>query len=250
MSAVDSQKLTAELGPLEFQTLADLAFKRMRQAIFEGELPLGRKLSEVDLARTLGISRGPLREALRRLEERKLIERTPRIGISVVKFDLQDVIHAFQVREMLEGLACRLATEHMSDAELAELEALVERQKGNKAFDRGLIYAPDVGDLDFHRRIAQGSRNVRLCNLLSEDFIYLLSHYRSRSASSPRRAKEALKQHHAIFGAMKARNAGSAESLMRKHIRDALATFTSTAFDIESLGEPAKSAPQNGGRNT
>ena len=101
-------------------SLTTTIFNRLVEAITSGEFEPGQKLSESDLARRLGISRGPLREALGRLEGR-LVMRTPRLGVSVIDFGRDDLDHLFLVREALEGMAARLAAERMTTAELGRL---------------------------------------------------------------------------------------------------------------------------------
>src|SRR5579871_5650190 len=112
------------LRTIETPSLTSTIFNRLVEAITSGEFEPGQKLSESDLARRLGISRGPLREALGRLEGR-LVTRTPRLGVSVIDFNRADLEHLFLVREALEGMAARLAAERMTAAELGRLRALL-----------------------------------------------------------------------------------------------------------------------------
>src|SRR5258708_4487961 len=97
-------------GPLAAESLSDKVFERLMEAIEKGELPFGSRIREASLARELGISRGPLREALRRLEGRKLVKHTPNLGVRVCDLSKSDIIEVFEMREALEGTACRLAT--------------------------------------------------------------------------------------------------------------------------------------------
>ena len=91
------------------QPLVDTLFERLSEAIVTGELAPGSKLSEPRLAARYGVSRAPLREAIRRLEERKLVQRTPRQGVRVVVPSLATAVELFKIREVLEGLAAREA---------------------------------------------------------------------------------------------------------------------------------------------
>src|SRR5512139_1512668 len=101
---------------LEVRTLADRALEQIETAIMKGDLGPGTRISEVLLARTFGISRGPLREAIRRLAGRGLLEVIPHVGARVVTLSLDDLREVFDIREVLEGMACRLAAERMTDA--------------------------------------------------------------------------------------------------------------------------------------
>src|SRR5690606_39875037 len=94
---------------VQAQSLVDIVAERLEAAIISGQLEPGAKLSEQGLAASLGVSRGPLREAIRRLEGRKLLERTPNIGVRVAQLSPKDLNEILQVREALEGMACGLA---------------------------------------------------------------------------------------------------------------------------------------------
>lgn len=102
---------------LTISTIADKVYKKLQNAIVEGDIPAGSKLSEPALANEYGISRGPLREALNRLESSNLIERTPNVGARVVSPSRQQLLEIYHIRESLEGLAARLSAENMSDSE-------------------------------------------------------------------------------------------------------------------------------------
>jgi len=226
MSFVDSQESTISLGRLVSATLSEQALTRIQTAIIRGELAPGSRLDEVMLARSFGISRAPLREALRRLEERKLIQRKPRTGVTVVSLTTEDVTQTFMIREALEGMAARLAAENMSDAEIAALEATSEALARSQVLRDGGIYDPDVGDFDFHLEIASGSHNDRLRELLSNDLLYLMCLYRGQARiRAVARGEAALEQHHAVVEAIKARRGDDAEQAMRRHVADARRTF-------------------------
>ena len=111
---------------VQAQSLVDVVAERIEAAIISGQLEPGSRLSEQALATSLGVSRGPLREAIRRLEGRKLLERTPNIGVRVAQLSLKDLNEILQVREALECLACSLAARNMPDAEIAALKKLLD----------------------------------------------------------------------------------------------------------------------------
>lgn len=216
--------------PLECPTLADQAFDKIVEAIMLGELPPGAQITEVLLARRLGISRGPLREAIRRLEGKKLVTRTPRVGTRVVSLSRRVLVDIFRVREALEGMACRLASQEMSGKELDELAAMLEEHRGNLEKSSGKSYFQKSGDYDFHFRIAKGSRNNMLVELLCEELYVLLRVYRYRSSVTPGRARKAFDEHTAIVEAMRARDGGRAETLMRNHIASAIKNLPESDF--------------------
>ncbi|MGH7368690.1 MAG: GntR family transcriptional regulator [Candidatus Rokuibacteriota bacterium] len=206
---------------LEVSTLADRALDRIETAIMKGDLAPGTRISEVLLARTFGISRGPLREAIRRLEGRGLLELIPHVGARVVTLSVDDLLEVFDIREALEGMACRLAAERMTDAEIAAVDAVLERHRGDEALRAGEAYYQQPGDYDFHYRIAQGAKNRRIVELLCGEMYHLIRIYRYRSGAVPGRAPQAFDEHRKILAALQARDGALAETLMREHIRRA-----------------------------
>ncbi len=233
------------------RTLADRAFEWLEEAIIKGTYPAGTKLDEVLLAKSFGISRGPVREAIRRLEGKKLVERVPHVGARVARLGSSGLINLLHVREALEGMACRLATEHMSDAELEDLEELLRTHASQINLQSGDDYYQKPMDRDFHFRLIKGSRNEKLIELLLEDLYYLLRVYRYRSSSRAGRAMEAFREHEAIVAAMKRRDPDAAEAAMRLHLRNALQSIrdeletesADAASDPEGAASPAAGAP-------
>ncbi|MBN9069713.1 MAG: GntR family transcriptional regulator, partial [Rhizobiales bacterium] len=142
--------------PISGTSLAKEAFGKVIEAITSGEFEPGQKLSEAELARQLGISRGPLREALGQLEGR-LVSRTPRLGVRVVDFGREELEQLFRVREALEGMAARLAAEHISNSDLEELRELLDRHAQQPALAAGQVYVQKSQDDDFHFVIARAA---------------------------------------------------------------------------------------------
>lgn len=148
------------------RTLADRVFARLQDDIVRGVIAPGTKVSETDLASRYGVSRGPLREALRRLESRKLLERVVHVGTRVTSLSFDDLIEIYYVREALEGMAARLAAENMSDEEVRGLTALLGQHEQQQDLREDTAYFQREGDLDFHYRIIQGSHNATLIQML------------------------------------------------------------------------------------
>ena len=159
---------TVETLPEATSTIADRVFGQLRLAIVEGEIPAGSKISEPEVAARLGISRGPLREAMRRLESCNLVERRPNIGARVITLTNAQLIEIYLIREALEGMAARLAAERMSATAIKDLKALLEAHRREIARDDWQTYFQKEGDMDFHYRIVQGSGNQRLIGILCE----------------------------------------------------------------------------------
>lgn len=206
---------------VQVQSLVDVVAERIEAAIINGTLEPGSRLSEQALAASLGVSRGPLREAIRRLEGRKLLERTPNIGVRVAALSLRDLKEILEVREALEGMACALAAQNMSQEDIAILAGLLGSHEKQKEVQEGTGYYQESKDFDFHFRIVTGSGNQRLIQMLLTDLYYLLRVYRYKSSTKPGRAKEALQEHREIIAAITARDSNAAEEAMRRHLRNA-----------------------------
>ncbi|MBV2121420.1 MAG: GntR family transcriptional regulator [gamma proteobacterium symbiont of Stewartia floridana] len=199
--------------------LTERLFDALQRAIVEGEIPQGSKISEPELARQHGVSRGSLREAMARLEVRKLVERKPNLGARVVTLSYEQLIEIFQLREALEGMAARLAAQNMTEIEIEELQKLLDQHGEQIAEQHGQAYFQKQGDLDFHYRIVQGSKNKQLIELLCNDLYHLLRMYRYQFGMRSKRSQQAYEEHQYLINAISARDPEMAELLMRQHIR-------------------------------
>lgn len=199
-------------------TLADQVFVRLQDDIVLGVLAPSRKLGETELAARYGVSRGPLREAIRRLEARKLLERIPHVGARVASLEVADLIEMYRVREALEGMAARLAAEQMTDAEVAGLWEVLRLHEQQPDLREDTAYFQHAGDLDFHYRVIQGSHNRTLVDLLIGEIYHLVRRYRYQVSTTANRPQKALREHQRIAEAIEARDGEMAELLMRRHI--------------------------------
>lgn len=234
------------IAPIAISSLAEEALGKIVQAITSGEFRPGERLSEAHLARQLGISRGPLREALGRLEGR-LVMRTPRIGVSVIALSTEDLAQLFEVREALEGMACRLAAERITRGQITSLQALLDQHRTNEAVLRSDGYFQRQPDEDFHLSILRCAGNARLQELLMEGLYYQLRLYRFKASTEPGRAKAAFREHGAILDALAARDPDAAEAAMRKHIRNAARSLASARMpDLR----PVDGSQDTGGSGT
>jgi DNA-binding GntR family transcriptional regulator len=188
------------------------------EAIVEGKIASGQKISEPELAKQLGVSRGPLREAIMRVEGLGLIERVPHVGARVITFSEAHLSELYDVREALEGQAARLAARHITDEELAELESLLNAHLDYIEQVDGASYIHQQGNYDFHYRIIKASRNQKLVSLLCDELYHLLRMYRYQSPRSHSRPAAALEEHKMILHAIRNRDEELAEMLMRRHI--------------------------------
>lgn len=206
--------------PISSTSLASEAFRKVIEAITSGQFEPGQKLSESELARRLGISRGPVREALGQLEGR-LVRRTPRLGVRVVDFGREELQQLFRVREALEGMAARLAAEHIGNEDLEELRSLLDQHAQQPALAAGQVYVQKSEDEDFHFVIARAARCPQIERLLLNEVYYQLRLHRLKSSTQPGRAQAALREHHGILSALQSRDPDLSEEAMRRHIRNA-----------------------------
>ena len=148
----------------EYLPLRDVVFNTLRQAILKGELAPGERLMEIQLAEKLGVSRTPIREAIRKLELEGLVLMIPRKGAEVAKISEKSLRDVLEVRRSLEELAIELACQRMSEDDMAELE----RVQGNfkSAIDRGEAMSIAQSDEQYHDVIYQGTRNDKLVQML------------------------------------------------------------------------------------
>ena len=203
------------------QTLPEQLLADLQERIIDGDLAPGSRLAEADLAAGYGVSRGPLREAIRRLEARGLVEAAPRTGARVVELNPERLQALYHTREALEGMAARLAAQSMSEAAISDLEQLLIRHAESVRADAGRSYRQAEGDVDFHYRIARGSGNDLLVRMLCDELYQLVRLYRRRFPARNARPREALAEHRAIVAAIAERDGDLAEYLMRRHIRRA-----------------------------
>jgi len=209
MSALDDPEVRDE----------DIA-RRIERMIFGGELPPGAKLREVALTQRLGVGRGPLREAIRILEGRRLVVRAPNAGVMVYAPTIDDFEQILITREALEGMAARQAAENMTSAEINALRDVVEALESVDTSDQQTFGVFDKGpDSDFHRRIALGSRNRWLAQLLCDDLYSILRLLRFRAAAVRTDLSRSHSEHRAIIDRIQQRDSDGAEMLMRAHVR-------------------------------
>ncbi|MDF1780449.1 MAG: GntR family transcriptional regulator [Alcanivoracaceae bacterium] len=202
----------------EIRTLAEQVFAQLQDDIVLGVLKPGTRLGEAELASRYGVSRGPLREAIRRLESRKLLQREPHVGARVASLTTDDLVEIYRVREALEGMAARLAAQHMTESEVQGLHDVLSQHEQQQDIKEDTAYFQREGDLDFHYRIIQGSHNQTLIDLLIGELYHLVRMYRYQFSAVTNRPQKALAEHRRIVEAIESGDGDLAEMLMRRHI--------------------------------
>lgn len=195
--------------------LTEQAYVRLRDAILNHQLPPGTRLSVPDIARRLGISRSPAREAIARIAYEGLAQVEARRGAVVAAIDPADLVEIYELREVLEGLACRLACERISEDDLDLLAELVDEHAA-------AVEADDVArhmelDQTFHQSIRRATGNQRLIESLDrlQGQIRIAMHTTRRSAGGMR---QAIAEHRLVLSALGARDPDEAERTAREHI--------------------------------
>jgi DNA-binding GntR family transcriptional regulator len=207
--------------PLPAQRLGDRVYQHLIEAIATSRLPQGARIQEDVLAEQMGVSKTPVREALRRLEAEGFISVDPHRTPEVRRLGPRDIEELYGVREFLERLAVRTITAVRPAAILAEMEAVQAEAEARLASGEPVEVAESVGyNRRFHGLIFQGAGNRRLRRLyqLIDVDVRRLS-FESISVSGRRR--DAVVQHRAILEAIKAGDADQAEALMIHHVQQA-----------------------------
>jgi DNA-binding GntR family transcriptional regulator len=197
------------------QTLFAHVYDALRRAIVTGALQPGQRVNEAEVARQMQISRGPVREAIRRLEQAGLLVSVPRRGTVVVSLAAEEVEEAYTLRADLEARAIERATGRMSDADLAELEHLM--QVMHAAGLAGDLPALLDADIEFHRTIVQCAGWWQLQRLWDSLHPRTLTLYTMRTLVewSPDMHAD---RHLPVLDALRARDAAAAQAAIRQHI--------------------------------
>jgi DNA-binding GntR family transcriptional regulator len=203
-------------------SLRGRVFNQLRNQILTGVYKPGDSLIELRLSEELGVSRTPIREAIRQLELEGLVQAIPNKGAIVKGVTDQDVDDIFTIRTRIEGLAARWAAEKITVEEIKELKEALE-------FEEFYTMKNDVEhlmkfDSKFHDIIFRASKSSPLMHMLSTFHHYIQS-ARNNSFETPGRPAKALEEHRAIFEAISNKNADTAEELTIAHIRNASKNF-------------------------
>ncbi|WP_159587791.1 GntR family transcriptional regulator [Chelativorans xinjiangense] len=204
------------------KTLSDRVFEMISAAILEGRYTAGQRLSEAELSAEFGVSRAPLREATRRLEERKLITRIPRRGVRVATLSLKTLIEIYTIREQLEVVAAREAAANITDDEIRHLRGLLTAHERAIADLDAEPYVQGVQNQDIHYFITKCTRNESLISILCDTYYNLirLSRFQIQNIIPQERwpARRAFIEHSRIVDALADRDAELAELMTRRHI--------------------------------
>lgn len=210
----------APIDPTDPRPIRDIVYATLRDALLQGHCEAGERLVETQLAQQLRVSRTPVREALRMLEQDGLAVAVPRRGTVVAKLKIDDAVEIYDLRAVLEGLCARLAAEQITERELKQLRGKLEKMRPHSANHKAYMKA----HADFNQIIIAASRSERIA-LLIDTFAGQLRRLRGVSLASKERQEEAWKEHEAIVEALIARDSVRAEALARQHVEHAKRAF-------------------------
>ncbi|MCF2554303.1 GntR family transcriptional regulator [Faecalicatena contorta] len=208
-------ELNFKVNMNEYLPLRDVVFNTLRQAILRGELKPGERLMEIQLANKLGVSRTPIREAIRKLELEGLVLMIPRKGAEVAEISEKSLRDVLEVRKALEELAVRLACDKITEEEIKELEkCAVDFKKILKSND---ITEVAEADVRFHDIIYMATDNQKLITLLSNlrEHMY---RYRVEYLKDQTAHKQLLREHEEIVKHIRERNKEEAVQIVCCHI--------------------------------
>jgi len=190
------------------------AYKLLIDAIEHGELTAGMRMREVELAERYGISRTPIREALKRLEAQGLVTHTPNQGAVVTTLDFNQMAELYLMREILEGTAARLAATRATNTEIEVLAEMIERDRRHP--DNSKLLAKT--NRQFHRQLHLSARNSFLSNTLEN---MQLSHILlvGTTLADPERGLQSFDEHAAIVRGIREHDPDAAEAAARAHVR-------------------------------
>ena len=193
----------------EYLPLREVVFNTLRQAILKGELKPGERLMEIALAEKLGVSRTPIREAMRKLELEGLVVMIPRRGAQVANITEKDLNDVLEVRITLENMAIEKACANMTDADIRKLEQAAE----------GDLVKMAEADVNFHEVIYEAADNKRLMQVLNNlrEQIY---RYRVEYLKEDESRNRLVKEHEKITRAIKERDVKAAQELSFEHLEN------------------------------
>ncbi|MBI4607724.1 MAG: GntR family transcriptional regulator [Candidatus Rokubacteria bacterium] len=204
--------------PLKRTRLLDQAASVLREAILSGGIPSGNRLRQVQLAAQLGISRTPLREALMKLEQEGLIELLPGGGLRAAVLNLDEAVELYDIREVLDGLAARLAAQRIAEPGVRDLERHLARME--KCLHRQDAHRWFVSHVAFHDAIFRASGNGRL-QALSSVVRLSIQRFHPVLLTTPNRLAAAYREHREIFEAIRVHDPETSERVARAHIASA-----------------------------
>ena len=213
--------MAGHLQPIKldsYKPLRELVCENIRQAIIDGTFSPGERLMEIQLADEMGVSRTPVREAIRKLELEGFVVMIPRRGTYVADISIRDITEIYEIRTCLDVLSAGLAAERITDEELEALNRLLV-EIGQYIAENNMEKIVEA-DTAFHDILYQASRNERLRSIIN-NLREQLTGIHGRSMSYPGRLVETMDEHRALVDSIAARDVERAQNAARVHIENA-----------------------------
>lgn len=207
----------------EHENLDQKAYLILKNMIIDRKLLPGDKIPQEKLARELGISRTPLISAIKYLEQEKLVEAKPRRGYFVRFFSMQEMVSIFELREVLEGLAARRATHHITDPQINRLNKFFQQFDPSSDIRDYKAYSRE--DRSFHNFVVDVATKEFLKSILQTYNIISFSYQVISSEGLVRSPNETIHEHLSVIRAISDRDSDAAENLMRLHFTKTIATL-------------------------
>lgn len=205
----------------EYLPLRDVVFKTLRQAILKGELEPGERLMEIQLADRLGVSRTPIREAIRKLELEGLVLMIPRKGAEVAKISEKSLRDVLEIRRALDALAIELCIERMTDEDIQNLADAQEAFRKSVDSNEAMVIAEN--DEHFHDVIYNSTNNPRLVQMLN-NLREQMYRYRLEYIKDSEKRQILVNEHDWILKAIRERNVAEAKTAIRQHVDNQVTT--------------------------
>ena len=228
------------LAPIKldsYQPLREVVCESLREAIRRGILKPGERIMEIQLAEELGVSRTPVREAIRKLELEGYVVMMPRRGTYVANMSIRDINEIFEIRTSLESLSNGLAAEHITDEELEHLQRLLVILGGY--IKEGNMEKIVETDIEFHDLMYHAARNQRLVGIIS-NLRDQLTRFRTLSMSHPGRLEATLEEHKAIVEAIANGDRRSASKAAERHMENSEKTLLQAMEAMKEKRSKAK----------
>jgi DNA-binding GntR family transcriptional regulator len=218
--------------PSERGTESDEGYERLYQAILRGEFQPNERLIEMDLVEQYNVGRAAIRTALARLEQDGLVEREPNRGARVRAISEEEAVETLEARAVLEGLAARYAARNVTDADVADLRAIVGEMEA--CLSEGDLLGISEGNTRLHSRLLQIANNQTVARLIER---LHAQHIRSqfRIILVPGRPPRSVAEHRAIVEAVASRDPDAAEAAMRSHLANTVETLRTLAGSRQPL---------------
>lgn len=228
---------TTALNVLKHQSLPTLVQEELERMIMDGRLPPGEQLREVALAALLGVSRGPIREAFRGLEEKGLVSTVKNCGVFVRKLDPVEADQIYEVREALEALIGERVSSHLDSQGISTLQTIVEQMAD--AVTGADINRYTALNFSFHDALARLSGNPKL-HTTYQRLVAELSLFRRHTYVHDETSMAlSLAEHRAIFDAIVAKQPKRVAELLRDHVSDSRRRLHQVLDSAQSSADPS-----------